>query len=138
VMSAAEFTPPSAPVESFKPAAPVAEAPAQVAAPAAPAAPTAPASSFTEVDQIGSTVAQRSAPRERRRSTAATSEPLVFIETDAGKAQATPAQQTLAEFEPQRRNAPRPRRERRANNEQLEFVETSNAPAATNDTPPSA
>jgi ribonuclease E len=76
------------------------------------------------VDEIGDTTTKRTEPRARRRSTAESAEPLTFIETDAGKAQSTPVQATLAELEPQRRIAPRPRRERKVADEPLQFVET--------------
>ncbi len=82
------------------------------------------APTFAPVDQIPDVAPARTTPRERRRNDAATTEPLVFIETDAGKTQATNVQQTLAEFEPQRRSAPRPRRQRNTTTEPLVFVET--------------
>jgi ribonuclease E len=88
------------------------------------------------VDEIGDATPIRNQPRERRRNTSAASaasEPLVFIETDAGKAQATNVSHaTLAEIEPQRRNTPRPRRERNVANEPLQVVETKS------DSPPQA
>jgi ribonuclease E len=89
------------------------------------------------VDEISDAAPSRNQPRERRRNTSATtaaSEPLVFIETDAGKAQATNVEQqaTLAEIEPQRRSAPRPRRERNVASEPLQVIETKS------DSPPQA
>lgn len=76
------------------------------------------------VDEIPDTVPQRttSPSRERRRNTSAASDPLVFIETAAEKIQPAPA--TLAEFEPQRRSTPRPRRTRNVVSEPLVVVET--------------
>ena len=76
------------------------------------------------VDQISDSSPTRTQPRERRRSDASAAEPLVFIETDAGKTQSTSVQQTLAEFEPQRRSAPRQRRERSVAIEPLQVIET--------------
>jgi ribonuclease E len=105
--------------------APVVSSP--VTATAAPAATvyssaTAP---LAPVDQIPDVAPVRSQPRRRRERNGATHEPLVFIETDAGKAAATSVQQaTLAVIEPQRRSTPRPRRERTVVNEPLQVVET--------------
>jgi len=77
------------------------------------------------VDQIGDAEPIRSQPRERRSSIASQAEPLVFIETDAGKTKATAVgQATLAEIEPERRATPRPRRIRNVANETLQVVET--------------
>ncbi len=128
----------TAPVSAHVEAAPVTPAPAQpeIIATAAPApmamaapvvyssisAPAAP------VDQIPDTEPQRNSDnqaRQRRSSKPVSIEPLTFIETVAGKTQATDVQQpALAEFEPQRRTTPRPRRERSVVNETLEVVET--------------
>ena len=116
-------------------------APAVVATPSAPPAPmvsspmTAPAapaatvySSATAplapVDQIPDVAPVRSQPRRRRERNGATHEPLVFVETDAGKAATNVQQATLAIIEPQRRSTPRPRRERTVVNEPLQVVET--------------
>ena len=79
------------------------------------------------VDEIQDAAALRSQPRARvsKQNLDAASEPLVFIETDAGKAHATPlGQATLAEIEPQRRSAPRVRRTREVAAEPLQVVET--------------
>jgi ribonuclease E len=114
-------------------AAPTAAPPATP--PAAPSAATAPAPAATvyssatapraPVDQIPNVSPVRSQPRPRRERDTAGQEPLVFIETDAGKAAATSVQQaTLAVIEPQRRSTPRPRRERTVVNEPLQVVET--------------
>jgi ribonuclease E len=85
------------------------------------------------VDQIPDVTPAPAQRRPRRDRSSMQSEPLVFIETDANKAQATLAPQaTLAVFEPQRRATPRPRKERVVVNEPLQVVETrqDNAPQA--------
>ncbi len=124
---AAVVTPPSttiAPVVTAPVAAPVPVAVQAVVEAAATVyrsstAPPAP------VDQIDDAAPVRTQPRERRSSNSAQSEPLVFIETDAGKTQATNVgQATLAEIEPQRRSTPRPRRSRDVVNEPLQVIET--------------
>lgn len=125
--------PVASPVSSAAPVAPVRAEPVVAVAPmveAAPAKPVVAPAPFAVVDQIGDIAPVRSAPRERRRDGrhAVVSEPLVFIETDAGKTQSLAAQQGLAEFEPARRSTPRPRRERTIANEPLQFVETANKP----------
>jgi ribonuclease E len=84
------------------------------------------------VDQIGDVAPVRTTPRPRRDRSAAAVEPLTFIETAAGAAQATPVQHTLAEFEPPRRQAPRPRRTRTVTNEPLQVVETVKDSSAPN------
>ena len=77
------------------------------------------------VDQIPDVAAVRGQPRPRRERNGAGQEPLVFIETDSGKANATAVQQaTLAAIEPHRRSTPRPRRERTVVSEPLQVVET--------------
>ena len=116
--------PPPVVVQAAEPAPVVAAAPTP--APAAvvySSANSAPA----PVDQIPDLAPTREAggaPRARRPHAAAASEPLVFIETAAGKTQATDVQAGLAEIEPQRRSTPRPRRERVVANDPLEVVET--------------
>ncbi|MFN8985054.1 MAG: Rne/Rng family ribonuclease [Burkholderiales bacterium] len=106
------------------PPAPMVSSP--MTAPAAPAATvyssaTAP---LAPVDQIPDVAPVRSQPRRRRERNGATHEPLVFVETDAGKAATNVQQATLAIIEPQRRSTPRPRRERTVVNEPLQVVET--------------
>ena len=77
------------------------------------------------VDQIPDDEPVRPQNRPRRERNAAPSEPLVFIETDSGKAQATAVQQqSLTEVEPQRRSTPRSRKPRVETNEPLQVVET--------------
>jgi ribonuclease E len=107
-------------------AAPVTNTPAPAPTPAPSAtvysSATAP---LAPVDQIPDVAPVRSQPRRRRERNATGQEPLVFIETAAGKAAATNVQQaTLAVIEPQRRSTPRPRRERVVVNEPLQVVET--------------
>jgi ribonuclease E len=103
--------------------APVVEAPAQApAAPAAPAPVYVPPVAFAPVDQIGDAEpATPREPRRRTRSTEAVSEPLVFIETAADKAQAIV--QPVEEEAPRQRT-PRARRSRDTATEPLVFVET--------------
>ena len=136
---AAVVAAPSAPVVVDTPA-DVVPVVAPMVAPAAPqvAAPEISATVYSTataklapVDQIPDDEPVRPQNRPRRERNAAQSEPLVFIETDSGKAQATAVQQQgLAEIEPQRRSAPRPRRGRSVANEPLQVVETKP------DTPP--
>ena len=134
---AAPVAAPSAPVVVDTPAY-VAPTVAPVAAPAAAAEVSATVYSsatakLAPVDQIPDVEPVRPQNRPRRERSATQAEPLVFIETDSGKAQATAVQQqALAEVEPQRRSTPRPRRERTVANEPLQVIETKP------DTPPQA
>jgi ribonuclease E len=107
-----------------------AAAPVNTPAPAPKPAPSAMVYSsatapLAPVDQIPDVAPVRSQPRPRRERNGAGQEPLVFIETDAGKAAATSVPQaTLSVIEPQRRSAPRPRRARVVIDEPLQAVET--------------
>ncbi len=110
------IAPPPAVIAAPKPA-PTATVYSSATAPVAP------------VDQIPDVAPPRSEPRPRRERDAHQAEPLVFIETDLGKAPVTDGQATLAEIEPPRRSSPRPRRERVIPTEPLQVVETkSDAP----------
>ena len=126
VVSAPVSAPSAAPVSP----APAAAAVAPVSAPVADPAPAATVYSsatapLAPVDQIPDVAPVRSQPRQRRDRDTTGQEPLVFIETAAGKAAATNVQQaTLAVIEPHRRSTPRPRRERVVVNEPLQVVET--------------
>ncbi len=86
--------------------------------------PAQPALAFGTVDQIGESESIRTAPRRRPRpdqgTNAQVSEPLVFIETAADKAQ----QAVLAEEEAPRRRTPRERKPREIFSEPLIVVET--------------
>ncbi len=90
-----------------------------------------PAPSFSPIDQIPDIAPERSGSRRRERSGNAnqTAEPLVFIETAAGKVQNVVA----VEDEASHRRVPRPRKPRETFNEPLVVVETktdaSNPPA---------
>ena len=83
-----------------------------------------PALAFGTVDQIGENESIRTAPRRRPRpdqgTNAQVSEPLVFIETVADKAQ----QAVLVEEEAPRRRAPRESKPRETFSEPLSVVET--------------
>ncbi|MFM7462314.1 MAG: hypothetical protein ACKO15_15905, partial [Burkholderiales bacterium] len=111
------------------PATPTPAAPAPAPATTVYRSATAP---IAPVDQIPDAAPVRSQPRQRRARDTVGQEPLVFIETDAGKAATNVQQATLAIIEPQRRSTPRPRRERVVVNEPLQVVETKT------DVPPQA
>jgi ribonuclease E len=119
-------------VASVSTDAPTEPTPAPAVTPAAFVEPVAFAAPAV-VDQIGDVAPVRTTPRPRRDRSAAAAEPLTFIETAAGSAQATPVQSSLAEFEPPRRQAPRPRRTRTVTNEPLQVVETAKDGSPQND-----